>query len=423
MNPIPSSSLSALGGPIRSSERIATLDIVRGFALLGIFIMNMPGFSTSFFAEADGSHLWTSLIDQRAEQIRDMLFSGKFNSMFSLLFGLGFTIQLGRLTARDPENAAKHYWRRLLVLAGFAAVHVLLLWDGDVLHIYAVLGVLLYFLRNASNRLIIGLIAACVLYPAVSGILRIYIITPETVKTMVAESQAWEASNNLAYGSGSFVDAAREHTRDFGRFYGSPLRAWGSLGFWVQMTTTMLLGLLIGKNNWVPRIPEFMPRIRRLQWWALGLGIACALTYGILKEMNRVPGPSPVKVIISVSYALCRLSMMCFYVLTIVRLAQSPVWQKRFAPFAATGRMPLTNYLGQTLMATTLFYGWGFGYFGKVGPALGLLLAVGIYFVIQVPLSIWWLRRFEFGPLEYLWRTLTYGRRPTQATRPAPAAA
>lgn len=403
---------AAAGGPIRSSERIATLDIVRGFALLGILIMNMPGFSTSFYAEADGSHLWTSLLDQRAEQIRDMLFSGKFNSMFSLLFGLGFTIQLGRLRARDPENAARHYWRRILVLAGFAAVHVLFLWGGDVLHIYAVLGVLLYFLRNASNRLIIGLIVACLLYPAVNGIVRLYVITPDIVKQMVAESKAWEASNNLAYGHGSFVAAAREHMRDFAHTYGQPLRLWGIFGFYVQMAMTMLIGLLIGKNNWVPRIPEFLPTIRRLQWWALGLGIVCGLTFEILAQMNRVPGPSPVKVIISVSYAVCRLSMMCFYVLTIVRLAQAEVWQKRFAPMAACGRMPLTNYLGQTLIATTIFYGWGFGLFGKVGPALGLVLAFVIFFAIQVPLSRWWLKRFEFGPLEYVWRTLTYGRRP-----------
>lgn len=413
---------STSGGPVRASERIATLDIVRGFALLGILIMNMSWFSASFFAEADGQHLWTSLIDQRAEQIRDMLFSGKFNSMFSLLFGLGFTIQLGRLAARDPGSAAKHYWRRLLVLGGFGAVHVFLMWGGDVLHIYALLGVPLYFLRNASNRVIIGLIAACVLYPAISGIVRIYVVSPEMVKQMVAQSKAWEASQNLAYGHGSWVETVREHGRDFGRFYGTPLRLWSTLGFFVQMATTMLLGLLIGKNNWLPRIPEFLPRIRLMQWWALGLGLAFGLTFEILGQLNRVPGPSPVKVIISVSYVLCRLSLMCFYVLTIVRLAQSLTWQRRFAPIAATGRMPLTNYLGQTLVATTLFYGWGFGYFGKVGPALALLIAFGIYFVIQVPLSVWWLRRFEFGPLEYLWRTLTYGRWPTPATRPAPAA-
>ena len=94
--------------PLPVSERILTLDIVRGFALLGILIMNMPGFTNSFFIEADGSHLWTQPWDQGAELVRDMLFSGKFNSMFSLLFGIGFTIQLGRLQAREPERAVAH---------------------------------------------------------------------------------------------------------------------------------------------------------------------------------------------------------------------------------------------------------------------------------------------------------------------------
>ena len=104
---------------------------------------------------------------------------------------------------------------------------------------------------------------------------------------------------------------------------------------------------------------------------------------------------------------------MMFYVFTIVRLAELPLWQRRFAPIAATGRMPLTNYLMQTLIATTIFNGWGFGLWGKVGPAACLLLAFAIFFVIQVPLSVWWLRRYEFGPMEWLWRYSTYGRRPS----------
>jgi uncharacterized protein len=101
--------MAHLSGPVRASERIPTLDIVRGFALLGILIMNMPGFAASFFAEADGSHLWAGALDQRAEQIRDMLFSGKFNSMFSLLFGIGFTIQLKRMLERDPVHGLSLY--------------------------------------------------------------------------------------------------------------------------------------------------------------------------------------------------------------------------------------------------------------------------------------------------------------------------
>ena len=167
-------------GPVQASERIPTLDIVRGFALLGILIMNMPGFSASFYAEADGSHLWPGMLDQRAEQLRDMLFSGKFNSMFSLLFGIGFTIQLGRMLARDPDHGAALYVRRLLVLMAFAVVHCVL-WTGDVLHIYVVLGFLLLVFRGVSNRAVVATIVALICYPAVSGVVRLLVMSAGAV--------------------------------------------------------------------------------------------------------------------------------------------------------------------------------------------------------------------------------------------------
>ncbi len=185
------------------------------------------------------------------------------------------------------------------------------------------------------------------------------------------------------------------------------------------MTTTMLIGFLIGRGGWMHRIAELMPAIKRLQWWLLGVGIACSLIFGIVGEYTRAPGPSPLKILVGMAYVVSRLGLMLFYVLTIVRLAQDPNWQRRFSGMAATGRMPLTNYLMQSLMGTAIFYGWGLGYWGQVGPAAELLLAVAIFFVVQVPLSRWWLGRFSFGPMEYLWRMLTYGQRSVGA-RPMP---
>ena len=109
--------------PLPVAERLPLLDILRGFALMGILIMNMPGFSTSMFAEADGSHLWTGRVGQLAEQVRDALFSGKFNSMFSLLFGIGFTLQYARMQERDPAHASRLYLRRLGALFAFGVIH------------------------------------------------------------------------------------------------------------------------------------------------------------------------------------------------------------------------------------------------------------------------------------------------------------
>jgi uncharacterized protein len=228
----------------------------------------------------------------------------------------------------------------------------------------------------------------------------------------VLQMQAWEASNNLAYGQGSFLAAVLEHAREAVYFYTDPFMLWGALGFYVQITTTMLIGFLIGRNGWVRRIPELMPWVKRLQWRAFGVGVVCALIFGILGDLDQPPAPSLAKIVVGITYVLSRLGMMMFYVLTIVRLAQVPAWQARLAPMAAAGRMPLTNYLMQTLIATTIYYGWGFGLWNKVGPAAGLLLAFAIFFIVQVPLSLWWLRRFQYGPMEWLWRLATYGHRP-----------
>lgn len=410
-----------LEAALSTRQRIVTLDIVRGFALLGILIMNMPGFVNSFWIEADGSHLWNAPVDRAADVLREMLFSGKFNSMFSLLFGIGFTIQFARMQQLAGDMASRLYLRRLLVLLAMGLLHAAVFWTGDVLHVYAILGlVLLLVLRHASDRLILGLIIACLLYPVASGVLRLLVMTPDVTASLVAQAKAMEAANNLAYGQGNFLDAAHQHTRDFVYMYDNIWSLWGTFGFYVQMATTMLIGVLIGRHHLPERIPEFLPAIRRLHWWAFGIGVACALVFGAIFETQRTPGPSPLKVLGSLAYVMCRLSMMIFYVLTIVRMAQLPEWQRRFAPIAAAGRMPLTNYLMQTAICTTIFYGWGFGYWGSAGPALQLALAPAIFFLVQVPLSVLWLRHFEYGPLEYAWRVLTYGR---LRSRPVTAAA
>jgi uncharacterized protein len=396
--------------PLPVNERIAALDVVRGFTLLGVLIANMPGFSTSFFAEADGSDTWPSLLDQGAAMVHDTLFAGKFNGVFSLLFGIGFTIQLGRLLEREPDRAIAIYTRRLLALLAFGLVHTIVFWNGDVLHIYALLGFGLLLLRNVSDRVVYTLIGACLLYPVVSGTLRVFVMTPDVVATQVLHMQAWEASNNLAYGQGSFLAAVLEHAREAVYFYTDPFMLWGELGFYIQIATTMLIGFLIGRNGWVRRIPELMPWVKRVQWWALGVGGVCTLIFGILGQLDDPP--SLAKVVVGFAYVLSRLGMAMFYVLTIVRVAQAPSWQTRLGPMAAVGRMTLTNYLMQTLIATTIFYGWGFGLWTKVGPAAGLLLTLVIFIIIQVPLSVWWLRHFQYGPIEWLWRLATYGHRP-----------
>jgi len=189
----------------------------------------------------------------------------------------------------------------------------------------------------------------------------------------------------------------------------------------VMLGMTLLIGLLAGRRRWPQRIPELMPQIRRYTWWALGIGLACGAAFTIIFELNRTPGPSPIKLIGSLCYGISRLALMLFYVMVIVQLSQRAGWQRAFAPLAAAGRMPLTNYLMQTLICTAIFNGWGLGLYGQVGPAAGLALSLAIFWLVQVPWSLWWLKTHERGPMEVLWARLTYGRKPAVTVASAPS--
>jgi uncharacterized protein len=397
--------------PVSTRERILTLDVIRGFALLGIFIMNMPGFNTSFFAGADGTHLWPEWWDRGAETARDVLFSGKFNSMFSMLFAIGFTIQLGRLEARDPEHAKAIYLRRIFWLFVFGAIHTCIFWTGDVLHIYALLGLVLLALRRLPDKVLWTLFGLCLVYPVGVGLFRLLTTTEADVEAMIAAEQVWEASNNAAYGQGSFVDAAREHAREMRFLYTSKHELLGMLSFYVQVFSTMMIGLILGRRQFFQNIEAQLPLVKRVQWWALALGILAGCVFGYWELTVTDPSrPSPFRILANLCYYVGRVCVMAFYVCTIIRAVCNASWRKRLTPIATAGRMPLTNYLMQTLIATFLFYGWGLGLWGKVGPALDIVIAVAIYFLIQIPLSYLWLSRFALGPMEYLWRVLTYGR-------------
>jgi uncharacterized protein len=413
--------MSAQAAPVPVKERIVTLDAIRGFALLGIFIMNMPYFGMSFFQGADGTHLWPAWWDRGAEVARDALFSGKFNSMFSMLFAIGFILQLERLEARDPQHAKAIYLRRIGWLLVFGVVHACVFWTGDVLHMYALFGFVLLALRRLPEKWLWALFAASLLYPIGASLVRLLTVEPEDVRAMVALMGQWEASNNAAYGTGSFLVAAREHAREMLFIYTEPRYYLNFFGFYVQLFTTMVLGLILGRRHFFENAASQLDLVKRVQRAALGVGAVAGAIYAYHSATVTDPmTPTVFGMIARVAYVICRVAIMTFYVATILRAVHSVRWRPALAPVVTVGRMPLTNYLLQTLLGTLIFYGWGLGYWGRIGPAWQLVLAVTIYFVIQVPLSRWWMSRFALGPMEYVWRTLTYGRA-ALAARPAQA--
>jgi uncharacterized protein len=161
--------------------------------------------------------------------------------------------------------------------------------------------------------------------------------------------------------------------------------------------------------------------VQRVQWWALGIGVAAGVALAVANRFVEPAVPSLWAILLRISYGVSRVALMIFYVATIVRLAQSPRWLPWLMPLAAAGRMPLTNYLLQSVLCTAIFYSWGLGLWRQMGEAFQLGLAFAIFFVLQVPLSLWWFRHFAYGPMEYLWRLASYGRRPSAAVAQAAA--
>jgi uncharacterized protein len=346
--------------------------------------------------------------------------------MFSFLFGVGFTIQLVRLLEREGSRGHVIYIRRLLALLAFGVLHACLLWTGDVLHIYALLGFLLLLLRNASDRAIVTLIVLCVIGPPLVSIARLVLGIPDDYMLSGQVFLRWQNSNNAAYGHGSFLEAAREHTREMAFLYSERGSAAYVLAFYLQMITTMLVGLLAGRHRWIQNAARHLPTMIAWQWSMLLTGLLSGAVYAYGETDDLALGDAYWRVATAFAYVVCRLALVTFYVVSLLRLTLSHAWRAWLGPIAKVGRMPLSNYLLQTVMATFIFYGWGLGYWNRGGPTAWFALALSLYVVVQIPFSAVWLSCFRYGPMEYLWRLLTYGhasisRSPVSST-PAVAA-
>src|SRR5262249_52052055 len=171
-----------------------------------------------------------------------------------------------------------------------------------------------------------------------------------------------------------------------------------------------LLGLYVGRRRIFHNVPAHRALLRRVQKWGLLIGIAANAAFAIGGALDPAPG-SVVQNVGRVCLVIGAPALALFYASTIVLLTQTETWRRRLAPLAAVGRMALSNYLLQSVICTTIFYGYGLGLFGRVGPAAGLGLTLAIY-ATQIPLSLWWLRRFRLGPVGWIWGWLALRKLP-----------
>jgi uncharacterized protein len=409
--------------PTAPSQRIQTIDILRGFAIFGILLVNMALFNQTLYALAFNLGDPGGALDRLARWGIMFLAEGKFYSIFAFLFGLGMAIQYRR--AQDHGTRfVPLFLRRMVVLLGIGLIHAYLFWIGDILILYAVLGVVLLLFRNCRPRTLliwtaVFLIAPLLINAALFGLVALGRATPDgaaMVDTALAEQQrtyqTLSAQANQVYANGTFAEITRQRVQDMAFVYFT----WPFVAF--NVLAMMALGLYAGARRIFDDLPGHLPLIRRLWIWGLIVGVIGNLVYLIAGQAVNRSDPSPQLLLALVGQTFGAPALSLFYMTSLVLLTQTATWEHRLRPLASVGRMAISNYLLQTLICTSLFYGYGFGLYGQVGAGAGVLLTVAIY-ALQIPLSAWWLHQLRFGPVEWLWRSLTYGQRQSMRYPPA----
>ncbi|MGJ6011245.1 DUF418 domain-containing protein [Pseudomonas aeruginosa] len=386
-------------GPRPPSERHDAIDALRGFALLGVCMVNLV--SLSLYEFLDPQQQPGHGFDALASEAMDWLVNIKFITLFSLLFGLGFALQLERASARG-QDGVRRYVRRLVVLLAIGAAHAWFVWWGDILFTYAIVGLLMIPFRNASDRilLIAGLVVAMLpplLAPAVRAAL------PELATQAAMYGRALEAFSSPSW-SQAFA-------------FNMEMSGWARISNWALVCFVLgrfLLGYWAGRKGLLQSPDRHLPLLRRILAGALVAWLLSSLL-SLVQAPMRAVWPAidvePVKMAIRMLLRVGPLALGIAYAVGFVLLFRKPAWSRRLAFLAPLGRMALTNYLTQNLIGIALFYGIGLG----LGPAHGMavvLLAWALVLALQIAWSHWWLERFRYGPVEWLWRWLTYGERP-----------
>ncbi|RQD69980.1 MAG: DUF418 domain-containing protein [Tindallia sp. MSAO_Bac2] len=378
--------------PAKSSERMDILDILRGFAIFGILVVNIAGMAGPVWLPGyvAPSVPW---YDELAGFMVDFLATGKFYVIFSFLFGFGFSVQMMRAEEKR-QKLRSFYPRRLIVLFILGIIHAVFFFIGDILRIYAILGFLLLAFRKRSNRtLVIWAAIFLLLNFAVLGLVG---------GPLAGGGEAPEGINIIEmareiYNEGSFLQVSLFQA-------GASIIAFLSM-LLVQGGTIMalfLLGLLAGRMKVFQKLEHHYDVFRKIFIWGLVFGISLNGAYILFAESAWIS--SFFWIIGAPVLGAAYVSGLCLF-----RLKKDGA--RRLKPIANVGRMALTNYLMHSVIGALLFNGYGLGLYERVGAAglWGITIAV---YLTQIPFSTWWLSKYHFGPMEWLWRALTYKQRP-----------
>ena len=384
-----------------TTERIAALDALRGVAVAGILAANVLVFFGLFMIPPDRAAALPSAAWDRMALVFDKVFiDGKFYSVFSLLFGIGFGLQL----TRGGAEAVPRFKRRLRILLAIGALHAVLLWAGDILMLYALLGFTLPWFARKSDRALLRWTVILLAVPTVLYLFALgaWLLTVGGHATTAGDSRPPASILALfeAMGRGGIKDALK------GNLVFLAAR-WGDLFATVRFPKVLgmfVLGLWAVRNGLAQAPGDHRGTLVR--WSLLGWGIGLPLNIVAALAMRWPYLPPSWGGLVGVLGQAGGVPLLALgYASTVALLvARGRGLIQMFAPL---GRMALTNYLLHSVICVTLSYGFGFALWWRIGASTALAIAAAII-AVQIPLSAWWLSRYRFGPVEWIWRRLTY---------------
>ncbi|UBU11698.1 DUF418 domain-containing protein [Nonomuraea gerenzanensis] len=382
-----------------AAARIASVDALRGFSLLGILVVNIAFLASGYRMAGLAEPAFDSSLDWGVRWFVTLFLENKFYLLFSFLFGYSFTLQVDSAT-RQGRPFVPMFLRRLAGLLLLGLAHAVLLFPGDILTTYAAVGLALLIFRRVRPRTAVALAVVLTLLLALAFVLLALLATAGLdLSGRVADGQAQAAASNSALG-GMFWQIVSEHLRKLSLIIVARVFFQGP-----AVLAACLIGLAVGKLGVLRDLPAHTATLRRLQWIGFTVGLGGALFYTVAawagsvhkfwgEAVDLVTAP-----LLAAAYAATFLRVLPH----VPRLARA---------LAAPGRMALSNYLAQSLICSLIFTGYGLALVDRVSPPLEVLIAIGI-FAFQVAYSRWWLKGHRYGPVEWLLRFMTYWRRPS----------
>jgi uncharacterized protein len=389
--------------PVLGKERMVTIDVIRGFALFGIFLVNMPAFhSPEFMKSMYGIPVDYSGVDYWIDVFFALFVDMKFFTIFSFLFGLGFYIFISRAEEKGLRMN-RLYLRRIFALLVFGIAHLVGLWFGDILHTYAVAGLLLIFFYKRKIKTMV--IWAFSLLFAINALFALMLLIPssflEQTESASAASMLYGSMDEYlhVYEHGNYIEwvSYRLGTE-------VPAMLANLIPAMLPVLAMFLFGLAAGKAGIFRDINKHVGFIRKIRTLSLVISIPLVLILGMYMTNLWDLGVKQ-EFVVQLFTSLSGLTLCFFYISALTLLLRKEKWQRTLRPLGYTGQMALTNYLMQTILSVGIFVGLGF--YRDVSLWLGTVICL-VIFSLQMVFSTWWLKKFRFGPFEWLWRSFTY---------------